>query len=213
MADAVTVADTFTPVGHPSIRIADEVFVGDRFRLPAEVVAGDGHIARRVGTATAWTANTDTWGGSRYTNFEFNSLAVVDGVLMGANDAGLWRLDAQDDDGEPILAHVQTDMQDYGAEQVKSAPLVYAGAATDGAMQLTVDAVIKGTPSFYTYTFEPRHADDFAPTRCKVGRGVRSRYLQFTVGNHDGDDKSLKVGADFTIDQLSVLAEAGSRRV
>lgn len=210
--DAVEVSDAVVARGAPRTRLADEVFISDRWRLPRAPVALDGHIAHRVGAATAWTTNTDTWGASRYTDFEFNSVAVVDGVLMGANDAGLWRLDAADDDGQPILAHVQTDMQDYASEHVKSAPLVYAGMDTDGAMQLTVDAVIKGTPAHYTYTFEARQAGDFAPGRCKIGRGVRSRYLQFTVGNHSGDG-TIAAGADFTIDQLSVLAEAGSRRI
>lgn len=212
MADDFTASDAIAVRGQPRVYLADEVFVSERWRVPRAAVSPSDHTAHRVGQATAWTANTDTWGGSRYTNFEFNSLAVVDGVLMGANDEGLWRLDAADDGGEPILGHVQTDMQDYGAEQVKSSPLVYAGVSTNGAMQLTVDAVIKGTPAHYTYTFEPRQAGDFAPGRCKIGRSVRSRYLQFTVGNHSGGG-AVAAGADFTIDQLSVLAEAGSRRI
>ena len=212
LGDSFRATDTVVPRGQPRVRLADEVFASERWRLPRIAVAADGHTAHRVGPATAWTTNTDTWGASRYTDFEFNSLAVVDGVLMGTNDDGLWRLDASDDDGAPILAHVQTDMQDYGAEQVKNAPLVYAGVATDGALQLTVDAVIKRTAASYTYTFEPRQAGDFAPGRCKIGRGVRARYMQFTVGNHSGSG-ALAAGADFTIDSLSVLAEAGSRRV
>ena len=42
----------------------------------------------------AWTANVDTWAMSRYQDYGFSELVVIDGVLYGVGADGLYRLDA-----------------------------------------------------------------------------------------------------------------------
>jgi len=198
-------ADQFTGIGRPRGLLVDAGWGDERYLPSPPMPAGDGHTARRVGMTTGWTANTDTWAMSRYTDLPMNSLAVIDGVLYGAGDAGLFRLEGENDFGLPINAHVRTGKQALTGEQTATMRTVYAGATTDGRLQLTVDAAPKGVPVFYTYDFEPRLAEDLAPQRAKLGRGLKSRYWQATIGN--------KAGADFTIDSVSVLDSAGQRRV
>lgn len=198
-------SDAFMPHSKPRAMLADDGWAEERYLLPPLQPRADGHTAHRVGSATGWTANTDTWAMSRYTEWPITSLAVVDGVLHGTAEDGLYRLEVTDDAGEPINAHITTGQQDYLAEQTKGVNVLYVGAVTDGRLQVTTDVAPKGLSAFFTYPFEERHAEDFAPQRAKLARGVRSRYWQFTIGNVEG--------ADFTIDTVSVNAVPDSRRV
>ncbi|HHA2772127.1 TPA: hypothetical protein ACOEQZ_001313 [Stenotrophomonas maltophilia] len=203
--EAARVGEQYAGTGKPVATVTDEAWFEERYQLPAGNGVADGHTARRVGAATAWTANADTWGMSRYTDWTFNALAVVDGVLHGTNEQGLHRLDGDDDSGRPVQAHITTDREALTGEMTAGVRMLYAGAVTNGRLQATVDAAPKGQPVFYTYAFEPRDAEDLAPQRAKLGRGLKSRYWQVTVGN--------MAGAHFLIDTLSALDRAGQRRV
>jgi len=203
--EAVRAGEQYAGIGKPVATVTDEAWFEERYRLPAGNGVADGHTARRVGAATGWTANTDTWGMSRYTDWTFNALAVIDGVLHGTNEQGLHRLDGDDDSGRPVQAHITTDREALTGEMTAGVRMLYAGAVTDGRLQATVDVAPKGHPVFYTYAFEPRDADDLAPQRAKLGRGLKSRYWQVTVGN--------MAGAHFLIDTVSALDRAGQRRV
>ncbi len=203
--EAARIGEQYAGTGKPVATVTDEAWFEERYQLPASNGVADGHTARRVGAATAWTANTDTWGMSRYTDWTFNALAVVDGVLLGTNEQGLYRLDGDDDSGRPVQAHITTDREALTGEMTAGVRMLYAGAVTTGRLQATVDAAPKGQPVFYTYAFEPRDAEDLAPQRAKLGRGLKSRYWQVTVGN--------MAGAYFLIDTLSALDRAGQRRV
>lgn len=192
MRDRMRVAERWRPVREPMARWSDELFAEERY-LPG---------GRR---AQGWTANTDTWAMSRYEDWPIHSLVAIDGVLYGAASDGLYRLDADDDAGAPIDAHFTTALTDQGGETPRHTRAVYAGATTPGQLRATVYHVTDRIPARVTYTFERRPADEFAPQRVKLGRGIKSRYLQFTIGN--------VAGADFLVDTLSLMADATSRRV
>lgn len=192
LRDTGTFADSWTTARTATATLADAGWFEDSWAPP-----GDG-----IGT---WTANTDTWAMSYFTAFPVNSLAVLGGVLHGACADGIHRLDAAKDAGTAIRGFVTTGKDDFGDESTKRLRAFYAGATTDGQLDLTVRYAPRGTPASVSYKFEERGGEDFAPQRAKVGRGMQSRYWQFTVGN--------VAGADFTIDALSVIAESGSRRV
>lgn len=56
---------------------------------------------------TAYTANLDTFGLSR-ADLVFNSLAEVDGVLVGLDGTGAFALDAAQDDGADFASFIET---------------------------------------------------------------------------------------------------------
>ncbi len=192
MEDVLRFGEAWQVVAAPQVRMADDLFA-------------DGDWFTEGPRTSAWTANTDSWGASRYEDWPYTSLCVIDGVLHGAGPGGLYRLDAADDSGSAIAGSFTTGMTDHGGEHERRPRMLYAGARVEGRLQATVQHVTARTPDNVTYTFEPRPATDFAPQRVKLGRGLRSRYLAFTVGN--------VAGADFTIDSLSLMADASSRRV
>jgi hypothetical protein len=191
-SDKGTWAEAYSYTVAPRKATSDELFVDEAWILPGA-------------DTQAWTANTDTFAMSRYVNYPFNSLAEIAGVLYGAAADGLYRIDAALDAGTPIDAWVLTGQQDMGSEATKRMRVMYAGATTDGALQVTVRDNSYGAVSYHTFPFEVRRGDDFAPQRAKLGRGMRSRYWQFKVGNVDG--------ADFKIDKLSLVEDTGFRRV
>lgn len=193
LRDAARFAERWTPLREPSAWLADEACLVEAWK------------PQGIGGNAAWTANTDTWGMSRYEDWPITSLAVVAGVLYGTAPDGLYRLDADDDAGAPIPAEFTTDLSDQGGEQPRHTRMVYAGAVTDGRLRAAVHHVTGRVAGTVHYEFEPRPADDFSPQRVKLGRGIKSRYLAFTIGN--------VLGSDFNIDSLSLIADATARRV
>ena len=158
------------------------------------------------GDGAGWTANTDTWGASRYTSIGVNSIAVIDGVLHGAGPEGLFRLDANDDAGAPIAAGIDTGTSDLGSPNSKRMGYAYLGAQTDGALLFNVQSMQAGSRLVYAYPFENWAIDDgYAPTRAKLGKGIRSRYWQFGVRN--------KNGSNFIIEDLQVVYDLTGRKV
>lgn len=212
LADSLRAGDTWGAQGRPIVVLRDQARLGERWTTqlqPLAKLADEVFVDERwlfADPATdAWTANTDTWGTSRYEDWPVNSLAEVDGVLYGATDAGLVRLDADDDAGAAIAARLTTGLHDLAGEANIHPRTLYAGATVDGQLQATVYHVTGRTPAEHTYTFEARPAADFAPQRVRLGRGIKSRYMQFTIAN--------VAGADFTIDTLSLLGDPTTRRV
>ena len=93
----------------------------------------------------------------------------------------------------------------FGGDLLATMHTLYAGAMTDGRLQVTVDVAPHGRPAFYTYPFEVRGGEALAPQRAKIGRGLRSRYWQLTVGNTDG--------ASFLIDSVTVRVGSDAKKV
>ena len=90
---------------------------------------------------TAWVMNPETRAMTRYTDFNFNSFATIDGVLYGAAPGGIYRLQGPDDDGMAISAAIRTGMLDFGTRKLKRIDQMYMGYASDGTLILRVQAV------------------------------------------------------------------------
>lgn len=212
LVDTATFDELFTGKASPSTSLLDKglateawtFIVAPMTTMFEEALANDAWMLPGSGT-DAWTANTDTFAMSRYSGYGVNSLAEIGGALYGATAAGLCRMDADNDAGTPIEGWILTGRTDMGSEATKHLRMMYAGAETNGALQAKVCDIGRGIVGWHTYLFEACRGNDLATQRAKIGRGMRSRYWQFQVGNVDG--------AAFTLDTLSFIADIGSRRV
>ena len=212
LVDTATFDELFTGKASPVMSLLDNALatetwaftVAPTMTLFEEALANDAWMLPGSGT-DAWTANTDTFAMSRYSGYGVNSLAEIGGALYGATAAGLCRMDADNDAGTPIEGWILTGRTDMGSEATKHLRMMYAGAETNGALQAKVCDIGRGIVGWHTYLFEACRGNDLATQRAKIGRGMRSRYWQFQVGNVDG--------AAFTLDTLSFIADIGSRRV
>lgn len=154
----------------------------------------------------AWSAATDTFGMSRYENYPFVAMAVVDGVPMGVMQDGLYSLVGQTDEGEGIPCSLTTGVSDMGGEQMKRIAALYSGQQCDGDSTVTVTVTDdSGNAASYEYPFETRLSDAPRNTRVLLGKGLRGRYWQFSIAN-DG-------ASSLTITDLSADVAASSRRV
>jgi len=152
-----------------------------------------------------WVLNTQTMGFSEYTNYPFNSLAEANGQYYGLSRDGLYKLDGDDDAGEPIEAVVRTGLVDMGSHYLKMATAAYVGYTTTDQMVLKVVTTDQGQKEEWWYELRPTTADDMRDGRVPIGRGLRARYWQFEVVNADG--------ADFDVDDVTLLYQVLNRRI
>jgi hypothetical protein len=139
-----------------------------------------------------------------YNNYPFNSFATHADLHYGLSADGLYLLEGDDDAGEPISAHFKTGLMDFGTAHLKNVSRAYIAYSSDGALYLRVTDTDTGDKREITYELTETH-DAFKEARIKLGKGVRARYFQFELANVDG--------ADFNIDELSVLPVVLKRRV
>lgn len=146
------------------------------------------------GQYIAWTYNMQSAGVTRYTNYPFNSFAKVGGVYYGLTSTGLYRLDADDDDGAPIAAKVRLGMSDLNTRRLKSTPEVFMGYTGDGQMLLRVIYVDDktGEKTGVDYRMKPRPAGSKRESRFEPGKGLIAVDFDYEIENIDGADFSIK---------------------
>lgn len=161
----------------------------------AQIVSSLQFVAAYV---DGWAYNLNTGAPSFYEGFNFNSFAQVGNAYYGCNDAGIFLLSGETDNGAPINALLTTGKN--GDKGIYRIDAVYAGAQSEQPMVLTCR--VEGAE--YTYTFRSAD-DDMSPTRVTPGKGLRGRYWEFEVSNQDG--------ADIEIDTLEADIAVSGRRL
>ncbi|HEZ0077958.1 TPA: hypothetical protein ACLBDC_000028 [Neisseria meningitidis] len=150
-----------------------------------DAVEADGGCVRDAGTrfeALAWTANTDNWAASRYLLDGWRGLAVVDGVLLGLSDEGVFVLDKDAGNGaEAVSASVCTGKADIG-QGVLAHPLgAYMEYALRGNAEMLVSTTQDGTVRTYPYRLVDGKTDELTNGRFVFGRGLRGRHFTFEL--------------------------------
>lgn len=159
----------------------------------------------------AWSVLGQTKAATRYTNYPFNSfLRLPAGSgwrYYGLTDTGLYRLDGADDDGEAINAHLRLGLTDLGSRVLKRIASAYLGYTADGDLRLKVVVANSetGAREAHTYRLYASGAASEREGRVKVGRGLKSVYMDFVVENIDG--------ANFEIDCIEILPLWLERRI
>ena len=156
-----------------------------------------------------WVLNvdkeTDTQAFSKYLKYSFNSIVQLKGKIYGASESGLYLLEGDTDDGEPIPAAIRTGLMDLGARQIKDAKNFYLGYTGDGQLVLKALSLQGGKRREDWYLVRQSASDGFRTGRAKIGRGLRSTYWQFELANVEG--------SDFDIDGVTLEYQVLSRRI
>ena len=170
--------------------LQDYVFIDDL--IPNQPTAG-----------YAWTANADTWAMSRYDSYNYQDLAVIDGVLYGLGEDGLYQLDAD----TPVQAKLTTGKIDLGRGQLVhpvAAYLEYELSGSSKQLQVGVGTTQSGNKQAYSYQLPTEKADYLTNGRVLFGRGLRGRHFSFEI-NISGEHGY--------INDLSIDLAATKRRV
>ena len=151
----------------------------------------------------AWTANVDTWAMSRYQDYGFSELVVINGLLYGVAEDGLYQLDAK----ELIEAKLVTGQLDLGQGQLVhplGAYLEYELSGNSKKLEVGVSTTQSGTTQTFYYLLPTEKADYLTNGRVLFGRGLRGRHFSFDI----------KISGEHCyINDLSIDLAATKRRV
>lgn len=196
-----------------SFLVNDTVVLSDVALSNAEIIAlirdGVGLVGRfrlDSGEYIAWVVNTESTGVSTYTNYPFNSFAVIGGVAFGLTSMGMHALDADDDDGDPINSRLRVGLTDMGTRLLKNVSEAYIGFTSDKKLLLrtiTPDPVT-GVRKAVNYEMKAVGNATLASQRFQTGKGVKAVDWDFELENIDG--------ADFDLHSVEFLPIKMSRR-
>ena len=154
--------------------------------------------------AKAWVMNTETTAASWYDNFEFESIAQVNGRTLAVGPDGVYELTGDNDAGAQIRAEVVSGFVDFGSAQTKRLDSMYFGYTSSGRLSVTAETYESGhAPT--TYFLEQRDADAPRNSRVTPGKGLFGRYWRTTIKNVDG--------VDFEVRDTSVDIATSTRRL
>ncbi|AYO54386.1 hypothetical protein [Acinetobacter wuhouensis] len=149
-------------------------------QLITDLVFIEDDHAKEKQYGSAWTANVDTWAMSRYQDYGFSELVVIDGVLYGVAEDGVYQLDAK----ELIEAKLATGQLDLGQGQLVhplGAYLEYELSGNSRKLEVGVSTTQSGTKQTYYYLLPTEKADYLTNGRVLFGRGLRGRHFAFEI--------------------------------
>ena len=114
-------------------------------RIRGEVVI-DGSVVEDEQVYETWALTGFGFEPSMYSPFPFNSYVSADGRTYALAENGLYLLEGEDDDGQPIHSGVRIGPANFGADNYKRLRAVYPGQA--GNPEIRVRAVTKGKEEY-----------------------------------------------------------------
>lgn len=143
----------------------------------------------------AWTTNVDSWAMSRYQDYGFSELVVIDGVLFGVGEDGIYRLDAI----AQVDAQMVTGQLDLGQGQLThplGAYIEYELSGSSRKFEVGVTTTQSGSKHTYYYLLPSEKSNYLTNGRVQFGRGLRGRHFSFEI-NISGEHCYIN---DFSID-------------
>jgi len=131
--------------------------------------------------------NAKVKGTTQYRNFNFNSMAMVNGRPVGANSSGLFFLDGPTDNGTAIESIIEFKKSDLGIHNNKRLRFIVFGIEAEGDLEITLTVDNKEAR---TYTV-PVDTPGQQRVRIPIGRDGYGRYWSFKLKNLNGVDFSL----------------------
>ena len=138
-----------------------------------------------------YSLNTRLAAVSEYSNYPFNSFAMIGGKPYGAAKGGIYRLDADDDDGDPINAHVRTGILNF--EALTRVPNAWIGYTSSGELVFKTIIMDKGRKKENWYRMKARPDGAPVESRFDPAKGLLGTYWAFEIANLDGADFELDI--------------------
>ena len=168
--------------------------------LPLLQVNGYGRVTVVTLNRRAIVMNLFTHAVSHYENFNFNSLVLFNGVLLGANENGVYIIGGDNDLGQPIEGELDGGTIDLYAKGVMVPIEGWMAYRSVGGMSMKVRVDENTDPYIYPFIKEGNNHEG----RAKIGKGIKGRFFTYGIKNEDG--------ADFSIQSFRILGEAISRK-
>lgn len=138
---------------------------------------------------------------SRYEDYAFNSFGVFGGKYYGTKEDGVYLLEGDTDEGNPIRASINFGKLNFGSSLLKHVHNCYLGVSSTGKMYLKV------TANGQSYVYLARSSsEELSTQRVDIGKGIRANYMVFELLNNQG--------CDFELDTVEFIAiPSTSRRI
>lgn len=149
-------------------QISDTVFIED------DVL--DNHQAD-----IAWTSSTDNWSMSRYVEFKYKQLAVINDNLYGVTDQGIELLEYGYQEINAKIATAKLDLGNGSLVHPLAMYLEYSLSGVNKSLDVIIGTTQTGDKNTYTYKLPAEKADHLTNGRVQFGRGLRGRHFDFTV--------------------------------
>lgn len=209
LIDSVVISDSVIDSIIQNAVIMDSIAISDEVidKLDARVLIIDGAVIEDITLSSgglqgqAWTANVDSWAMSRYNPYNYNRLVVINDVLYGEADDGIYQLNQE---VYPVVASIKTGKMDLGSGQLTHPATAYLEYELDGGASMIVSSTQKGVEQQYTYILPSELASELTNGRFIFGRGLRGRHFSFEL---------IMVGTHGHINDLSIEHMPTSRRV
>ncbi|RZL88833.1 MAG: hypothetical protein EOP82_21695 [Variovorax sp.] len=151
-----------------------------------------------------WVLNVDGGGTTAYTNYGFNSYAMIGGRHYGAGPDGIFLLDGDTDAGEPIRASVGLGKLDFGTARQKTISHCYVGMSAKGNLFMKVIAGEGAEAREYVYKTRG-FSESLQQQRIVCGKGLKANYVEVEFYNEEG--------ADFELDTVEFHVADLTRRI
>ena len=126
----------------------------------------------------AWTTTADGWNMSRYYDFPYEELIVIDGRLYGVTDTGIEELKQGSGVVAAQIKTARLDLGDGGLVHPESMILEYS---LDGNLSVDVGTTQTGYQQTFNYVLRKEPSDYLTNGRVVFGRGLRGRHFEFAV--------------------------------
>lgn len=140
-------------------------------------VLDDDYLFYGITLGNAWTANTDTWAMSRYSDLPINRLVVINGNLYGESKNGIYQMDTGT---EIVNATIETGKIDFG-EALAHPTGAYLEYELNGSASMQVKTTQSGKQQAFRYPLPRERADELTNGRILFGRGLRGRHFTFVL--------------------------------
>lgn len=150
------------------------------------------------------TMNIELGGDSvtEFDDYNFNSYATFNGIHLGSSAGGLFELDGDDDDGDPIVANGLGGITNLDSDTQVKVPYAYLTARLNGAIAIVTRT---GENAERKHAIQSDAQTHLHRRRVQLDGAPKSLEWQFGFENIEG--------SDFEISQLSILPVRTDRRI
>lgn len=126
----------------------------------------------------AWTATADGWNMSRYHDYAYEELFVIDGRLYGVTASGIEELKQG---ASVVAAQIKTARLDLGDGALVHPESMILEYSLNGDLSVDVGTTQTGQQRKFNYVLQKEPSEYLTNGRVVFGRGLRGRHFDFTV--------------------------------
>jgi hypothetical protein len=126
-----------------------------------------------------------------YSGYNFNSVALVNGVYLGADAAsGFYALTGASDNGTNIDASILLGNYNFGVDNIKTNPQMFLNYSGTGELQVSL--ATDGDEMEGPYEVPAPHETKTQTKRAILPQGVRGSHYQYLIENVQGSQVTIQ---------------------